>query len=302
MPFIKLEHVNIYYQQQDNGSCPIIFLHGNFGSNRHWQPYLNDLPDGFCGYAPDFRGCGDSEVSDNGYNISTLTQDILNFADRLELNQFHLVGHSLGGAVAQELAASIPERILSLTLVAPVPAEGLKKLAEKPTVEGFFSPKNIFQFLDTIGIKRKLLAATIKKTMPGLQKQPAHLEVVVDDAMTMDIKAFSGFLETLKAWQGPHLLKAFDFPVLIVYGDLDTVIPQQPLLDMQSQIKHCNFYLCRNTGHAPQLENPKEFNHLLSAFIQDQGIPATSTSPTAKASTGLVTRLKQAISRLFKRS
>jgi len=302
MAFIQLEQLNVHYEQQENGSCPIIFLHGNFGSGHHWQPYLNDLPGGFCGYAPDFRGCGDSEVTDSGYDIPTLTQDILNFADRLELKQFHLVGHSLGGAVAQELAASIPERILSLTLVAPVPAEGMKKLAEKPTVKGFFSPKNIFQFLDTIGIKRKLLTAAFKKTMPGLQNQPAYLNMMIDDAMTMDIKAFSGFLDTLKAWQGSQLLKTFGFPVLIVYGDLDTVIPQQPLLDMQSQIKDCNFHLFRNIGHTPQLESPNEFNHLLTAFIQDKEMASMSIDNVTEARLGLVARLKQAISRIFKNS
>ena len=198
MAIAQITGVNLHYHQQgtDDG-IPIIFIHGNFGSWQHWGPCLNSIPAGYIGYAPDLRGCGNSQVTDNGYNIETLAKDILNFADSLNLEIFHLVGHSLGGAVAQELAGNSPERILTLTLVAPAPPEGLQSL------QNISNPNAVtktFQFLDRIGLRKTMHRLSFKKTMPGLRNNKTYLNMIVEDALIMDIKAFDGFLKTLKNW------------------------------------------------------------------------------------------------------
>jgi 3-oxoadipate enol-lactonase len=299
MPFIQLDHLNLHYEHQAKGDTPIIFLHGNFGSWHYWQPFLQSIPEGYCGYAPDFRGCGDSEVTQNGYDINTLSQDVILFADRLKLEKFHLVGHSLGGAVAQELAGNHPDRILTLTLVAPAPAEGMASLTSAPSPNSFFSPQSILNFLGKVGMKRKLFHTTLKKTMPGLKTNLPYLNLIVEDALKMDIKAFTGFLEALKSWNGSHLLKHLNFPVLIIYGELDSVIPLQPLKNMQQQMTDCRLHTFRHIGHAPQLENPKAFNKLLTAFLRGRDFGSISLLDT-KLPLGLFTKIKLALKRIFK--
>lgn len=299
MPFLPLKRVNLHYEHQTNGEIPIILLHGNFGSWHYWQPFLQNLPEGYQGYAPDFRGCGDSEVTEDGYDIQTLSRDILEFADQLKLDTFHLVGHSLGGAVAQELAGTAPERVLTLTLVAPVPAEGLLSLKNVSLSDSFFSAKNTFNLLDTLGLKRKLLAATFQKSMPGLKNNQGFLNLVVDDALKMDIKAFNGFLATLKNWKGTHLLPCFKFPVLIMYGELDSIVPLQPLKAMQQEIQDCRFHTFRRIGHSPQLEHPNAFNKLITAFILGNEVEPVTDS-TLKKPLDLVNQIKTKLKRLFK--
>ena len=299
MPFIQLDHLSLHYEQQLNGDVPIILLHGNFGSWHYWQPFLQNLPEGYSGYAPDFRGCGDSDVTNTGYDIQTLSQDVLAFADQLKLDKFHLVGHSLGGAVAQQLAGTSPDRVISLTLVAPAPAGGMPSLKNASTSGGFFSAKNTFQFLATVGLKRRVLSAAIKKSMPGLSRYPHYLDIVVDDALKMDMKAFDGFLATLKHWNGTQLLKNFNFPVFIIYGELDSVVPLQALKTMQQQIKDCRLHIFRHIGHSPQLEHPKAFNELLSAFLQGNKIEPLPESPVKKQ-VSLFKQLKLKLKRIFK--
>jgi len=298
MPFIQLESLNIHYEQQDKGAIPIILLHGNFGSWHYWQPVLQNTPSGYCAYAPDFRGCGDSQVTDDGYNVETLCQDIIQFADQLKLDKFHLVGHSLGGAVAQQLAGTMPDRIITLTLVAPAPACGLKRLQRLPKANTFFSAENMFQFLEKINIKRHIMSASIKKSMPGLSE---HLLIqAVDDALKMDIRAFNGYLETLKIWTGLNLLKSFNFPVLIVYGELDNVISLADLQDMQKEISDCRLHIMQNIGHSPQLENPKAFNKLLSAFLCGNKIELTSEQIIRTKQLSLVAKAKLLLQRLLR--
>ncbi len=299
MPFIQLDSLNIHYEHQSKGDIPIILLHGNFGSWHYWQPFLQGLNQGYCAYAPDFRGCGDSQITESGYDIITLCADIVQFADHLQLDKFHLVGHSLGGAVAQQLAGTHPERILTLSLVATAPADGLPSLTKNSYNSRFFSPQNTFKLLEAIGLKRKVLAATFKKTMPKLGSKPNFLNMVVDDALKMDMKALSGFIETLKDWKGNKFLKQFNFPVILLYGDLDTVVPLAPLMRMKNQIKDCHFHTFRNVGHAPQLENATAFNNVLMSFIEGRhaATEATASSQVIHWLTGL----KQKISTLFKK-
>jgi len=261
--------MSIHYQQQGSGPIPIIFIHGNFGSWRHWLPCFENLPSQYTAYAPDLRGCGNSQVTDSGYDIETLSQDIQQLADNLQLDKFHLVGHSLGGAVAQELAGNHPERIITLTLVAPAPAEGMASLAKLSTKDSMFSAKNVWSFFDNIGLRKNLHTLSFKKTMPGLRNNRSFLNMLVEDALKMDIKAFDGFLKTLKLWRGTKYLASFNFPVLIMHGELDSVIPLQPLKNMQHTIENCQFYPLKNIGHAPQLEKPKAFNKALFNFLSE---------------------------------
>src|SRR6266478_1584848 len=80
-------------------------------------------------YAMDLRGCGETAPPPSGaaeeYSIPRLASDLAAFADRLDLPAFHLVGHSLGGAVALEFALRRAERVRSLALVAPAPPGGV---------------------------------------------------------------------------------------------------------------------------------------------------------------------------------
>jgi len=299
MPFIQLESVNMHYEQQDKGAIPIILLHGNFGSWHYWRPFLENIPNGYNAYAPDFRGCGDSQAPSTGYDIETLCQDIIQFADHLKLDKFHIVGHSLGGAVAQQLAGSMPERIITLTLVAPAPACGLKKLQQLPKANTFFSAENIFQFLGQINLKRQIISSSIKKSMPGLSEH--YLKQAVSDALKMDIKAFTGFLETLKSWTGLSLLKTFNFPVLIIYGDIDQVIPLAALKEMQQSISNCRLHIMRNIGHSPQLEHPRAFNKLLSAFIAGHEIELTTEQILNAKQLSILNKAKLILRRLIQK-
>lgn len=302
MSFIQLDNVKIHYQQKGSGDTPIIFIHGNFGSWQHWLPCLNELPSDYTAYAPELRGCGDTQVTDNGYNIETMANDILEFANHLNIDEFHLVGHSLGGAVAQELASLATDRIITLTLVAPAPADGMASLQKLSTNDSTFSAKNIWQFFDNIGLRKTIHRASFQKTMPGLRNNKAYLEMIVEDALKMDIKAFDGFLKTLKTWNGTAHLTSFNFPTLIMYGQLDSVIPRQPLNNMQQKINDCQFHIFTNIGHSPQLESPSAFNRLLFTFLEGTHRIPTGVSIPPILKRGIINDITTKLKSIFKKN
>jgi len=103
-------------------ATPVLFVHGNASSATFWEETMLRLPPGYRAIAPDLRGYGETEdkVVDATRGMRDWVDDLLALADTMELDFFHLVGHSLGGSVAFALIAHAPERrVLSATLVAP---------------------------------------------------------------------------------------------------------------------------------------------------------------------------------------
>jgi pimeloyl-ACP methyl ester carboxylesterase len=105
----------------DDGT-PVLFLHGNMSSATWWEEAMVTLPQGYRAIAPDQRGFGDAELAakiDATRGMHDLTDDAWALLDALSIERVHVVGNSLGGSVVWSMLADRPERLLSVTLVAP---------------------------------------------------------------------------------------------------------------------------------------------------------------------------------------
>lgn len=105
---------------------PVIFLHGNFSSALYWEETMLALPPRFQGIAPDLRGYGwtEDKLVDATRGNLDWAEDLLELADALNITAAHWVGWSLGAGPIYELLIGHPERILTATLVCPVPPYG----------------------------------------------------------------------------------------------------------------------------------------------------------------------------------
>ena len=125
MPFVKAGDLRVHYLEAGEGE-PVLFVHGNWASAGWWEPCLARLPVGYHGLAPDMRGRGRTIGPDSDYSIAALAADQLALADALGFERFHMVGHSLGAAVAIQAALDAPSRIVTLTVIAPPWADGMQ--------------------------------------------------------------------------------------------------------------------------------------------------------------------------------
>lgn len=100
---------------------PVLFIHGNASSSRFWEETMLALPPGFRGIAPDLRGYGDTDdlLIDATRGFGDWVDDVLALAEALELGAYHVVGHSLGGAMLFSLIPAARAAIRSATLVDP---------------------------------------------------------------------------------------------------------------------------------------------------------------------------------------
>ncbi len=121
-------------------ATPVLFIHGNGSSATFWEETMLALPAAFCAIAPDMRGYGDTEPLpvDATLGLDDMVADVLALADALELEEYHIVGHSMGGGIVMKLAIARPGDLLSITLVdtmSPYGYSGSKDAAGTPCHE-----------------------------------------------------------------------------------------------------------------------------------------------------------------------
>lgn len=103
----------------DPDGYPVVMIHGWPESSYCWEHVVGHLDSGLRVIAPDLRGLGDSERTEEqtAYRKDALAQDVIGMLDTLEVDDFYLVGHDWGGIVAQEIALAIPERVHRLVIM-----------------------------------------------------------------------------------------------------------------------------------------------------------------------------------------
>lgn len=279
MPFVQIPGLNVHYEVAGKGDVVIVLVHGNFASWRWWRPLLDRLPRGFTAYAPDLRGCGDTDRPASGYTIPQLADDLRAFTAALHLPAVHLVGHSLGGAVALQFALDQPDRVRTLTLVAPAPADGLPlwRVPDSSPLLSLFDLRGaslaaldaVYRFWHSLDANRPALRQALKRLMPTLNYDHAF-EQLVDDAAHMAPEAVVEHLRALDEWNVQSELGRLEVPTLIIGGGRDTLIAQAELERTVSGLPRGRLALWSDVGHTPQLEQPNRFAQALFAFIREQ--------------------------------
>lgn len=249
----------------DPDGLPMLLLHGSFASSRWWLPLFDILPDAICAVAPDLRGCGQSGGGEGGYEIPEQTADVAGLVDALGWEEFDLVGHGSGGAIALEYALDHRAHVRSLILVDSVP------------VEGAFTPLEGLQLLaqmrEDTGLLRQALAALMPSVPPPTQSQPefdAFFEQIVADAAAMAPAAFTAVAEALARWNRFEEAQRLTLPTLLVWGTEDVIVAREAMTRSLIAIPGAaNLEVLRGVGHSPMIESPVVLAERIIEFITE---------------------------------
>src|SRR3954468_20516517 len=131
MAIAEVNGQRLYYEVQGDGE-PLLCVAGLTCDTLVWIPQIQAFAAAHRTVIFDNRDAGQSSMADGGYEIADMARDALALADHLDLDTFHLLGVSMGGAIAQEIAVQAPERVRTLTLAVTFPAGGAyaRRLAE----------------------------------------------------------------------------------------------------------------------------------------------------------------------------
>ncbi|MFG1183815.1 MULTISPECIES: acetoin dehydrogenase dihydrolipoyllysine-residue acetyltransferase subunit [Xanthobacter] len=251
--FVDTPAGRLRYARRGEGERIVVLVHGFGGDLDNWLFNIDALAEAATVYALDLPGHGQSDKAVGEANLAFLSGALIAFMDALAIPRAHLVGHSMGGAVASAAALEHPERVASLALIG---SAGLGPEINSGYTHGFVAAgsrrdmKPVLEqlFHDPGTVTRQLIEDILKyKRLDG-----------VDSALT----ALSANL--FPAERQTHVLadrlKQTDAPILVVWGETDRVIPAAHAGALEGR---ATVEVLPGAGHMVQMEKSGRVNELL---------------------------------------
>ena len=258
MPTLK--PIALHYEQQGSG-LPLLLIHGLGSSGLDWEYQVPAFAKTFRVITVDLRGHGLSPRPAGPYSISGMAADVLALLDELGIASAHVVGLSMGGAVAFQIAADAPQRIRSMTIVNSGPHMVLTTLRQKLAI-GIRVPIVKLLGLPTMG---KMIS---QKLFPD----PAHQQLrdtFVERLSRNDKAAYIASLRALIGWSVQARLSAMHCPTLVITADQD-YSPVSLKEQYVALMPKAQLVVVPNSHHALPLERPEAFNKVLAEFLATQ--------------------------------
>ena len=261
--------IRLHVEDLGAGAPALVFLHYWGGSSRTWRHVTQALAPAFRTIAVDQRGWGRSDKPVEGYTLADLADDAQRLIESLALDRYILVGHSMGGKVAQLMASRHPAGLAGLVLVAPSP----------PSPMGV--PLEVRQGMVHAYDSRDSIIATVRQVLAGNPLAPDDLEQVVDDSLQGAPAAKSAW--PLEASQEDITTQAalIRVPTLLISGEEDRVDPPAVLRkELMPRIPQATLHILPGIGHLSPLEAPGDLAELIRGFATPLILTAPSTAPT----------------------
>ena len=254
-----VENWSIKYTKIGTGSSAVILIHGLAGDISGWQHIQASLKGDWTVYSLDLPGHGESTKALTLGSLEELASAVLELMAALDIDSAHLVGHSLGGAVAITAARLDPKRVLSLTLIGSaslgpeMDSEYFSALLEGNSRQ---SLKSALQrlFHDPDLISRPMVDALLKyKRLEGVDKVLRKIasQIFRDDKQARSLR------QAVIDYQGD---------VLVLWGREDRIFPPHHADGFPPRIKTA---VVTGAGHMIQLEAAEDINRLLSEFLTE---------------------------------
>lgn len=248
----------VHYEAYGRGK-PVVLLHGWLGSWGCWLGTMEALAPRYRAYALDFWGFGESDKRRESYEISDFVALADQFMERLGIQSAPLIGHSMGGTVALNLALDRPQRVEKVVVVgSPVDGRSLNlflKLAGYPWIA--------FLVWNSPG----LLRLGIKLFAPWIAANWSEwYQLLMRDLSKMTLESFLWSIHSLHHTDLRPRLGRLRMPVLGIYGQGDKIVdPRQASLF--DRVAGAQVEMLARSRHFPMLDEPDRFHSILLDFL-----------------------------------
>ncbi len=260
--------ITLHVEEFGTGALALVFLHYWGGSTRTWRHVTQALAPDFRAIAIDHRGWGQSDKPAEGYTLADLAKDAERLIESLALDHYILVGHSMGGKVAQLMASRQPAGLAGLVLVAPSPPSPMDV------------PLEVRQGMVHAYDTRDSIIATVRQVLAANPLAPDDLEQLVTDSLQGAPAAKSAW--PLEASQEDITAQAalIRIPTLVISGEEDRVDPPAVLRQaLLPRIPQAILHTLPGIGHLSPLEAPDDVVRLIRRFATPLFSTATAQDP-----------------------
>lgn len=261
MPHAEANGQTLYYEVHGQGE-PMLLVMGLGADHLAWLPQLEEWSARHRVIVFDNRDVGQSSYADGPYAISDMAADTLALADHLELDSFHLIGYSMGGAISQEAALAAPERIRTLTLCMTWSGSG-RYAVEKARVWGAQVGRmsreehidTLLQLCMTEGFFDDADRLAFLRTMMLANPHPQAPE------------AFARQLEATATHETRDRLGSLSMPVHVIGAEHDILVPVWKSKEIADLIPGARYSVLEGSAHGANIEHPERYNAAVLEFL-----------------------------------
>jgi len=263
MPAVKVNNISLYYKIRGRGQ-PLLLISGLNADHASWDSVRGNLARDFRVVAFDNRSSGRSSAPKRKYSIRDMADDAAGLLEHLEIKKCHVIGHSMGGYIAQEFAIHYPERVGKLILAASAPVSSarnnmlfydfLRRFEKSRDNEALMRSWAYWSFSPKTFERKNYIATFIKKSSAYPYLQSAF-------GFRSQIDAIAGF----DARAGMRDIRA---KTLVIIGSDDILIYPAESRRLAEGIKGSIFKEIKDAGHCLHVEKPAEFTAKVARFLK----------------------------------
>jgi len=247
-----------YIQEGRRSGVPIVLLHGFTDSRRSFDRVLARLPKSIHAIAVSQRGHGDSERPRVGYAPRHFAADVVALMDKLGIPKAVVLGHSMGGIVAQRFAIDYPERVLGLVLVG-----SFYTLRMHPAgMELWESSISTLEDPVDPAFVRGFQQSTLAQAVPS-----SFFDVVVQESLKVPARVWRDTMQALLSTDFSSELPRIQAPTLLLWGNRDAFVNESEQEALLATIPRSTLKVYEGVGHSPHWEDPSQFVIDVEDFI-----------------------------------
>lgn len=263
MPYLKLKDIDLYYEIHGDGE-PLFLIPGLCGTCDSFSLILKSLAKRFKVITLDNRGAGRSLPTKNNFTIESLVEDLSELVNFLRIDRINLLGHSMGGFIAQEYAFKNSEKISKLIL---------SNTAQKNS----YRNKDLFKCLIKIRNQKDLTECWHRMfsqwifTEDFINSNSKDYEAAIAYSMNYPYhqspQCFEAQVEVCNEYDSSKQSRIADCRTLIICGEKDRLIFPDESISLKNSFPCSEIILMEKAGHIPMLENKKEYCKIITEFL-----------------------------------
>jgi 3-oxoadipate enol-lactonase len=261
MTFVRLPGLNLHYQQHGRGEA-LLLLHGLGSSSHDWEFQVPDFAKHFRVIAPCLRGFGDSDKPPGPYSIAQYASDVVALLDHLGVERTHVLGFSMGGAIAFQMAIDQPRRLDSLIVVNSQPSFELDHWRKHLMVITRIGMASV------LGMER-MTRYVAKRLFPHPEQQALRDRMLERHAKNHKA-SYLAALQALAGWSVKDRLQELHTRTLVIAGEHD----YSPLEEKKNYVRlmpNAQLEIIKDSRHGTLFEKPAEVNRTVLEFLLRQG-------------------------------
>jgi pimeloyl-ACP methyl ester carboxylesterase len=257
MPIETINGIAVHFESRGSGE-PVVFIHGLGSSGRDWEHQADHFSSSHRVVTYDARGHGDSEKPPGPYSMKLFALDAKALLEHLEIPSAHIIGISMGGMIAFQLAVDKPSAVRSLVIVNSGPELKPRSLGER------FQVWLRFLIVRFLGMRRMA-----EYLAPRLFPEPSHEPLrreFVERWSSNDKKAYLASMKAIVGWGVADRIGEIETPTLFVSADHDYT-PVESKMPYVRKMPNAKLAVIENSRHAAPIERPQEFNRIIGEFL-----------------------------------